>query len=835
MRRLGRTAISPIVSIRDQTDQTISGIRNKLTSLQGAALAIGAGFSIDKLFQSTIGAANELQQQRISLEHFMSVGNAKKNINEIRSMTDQYLSDLRENANLTPFATQEVIAGGTRALQVSKGNTKEAMTMLKIAEDMTALTPGKALGDAMEAIADARMGEFERMKEFGLKFSKEQFDTVGWEGFMAEANALFEGGAIKLSESASGKWSTIMGNIGTSLQNAGTKALDKLMPVMDKVLKMGDGGGWLALEKSAERTVNVMVDSFIWLFNNASKLKPIIDLGKKAIEGFTKVGQQVYDDVVPGFKRLAGTISGIFTLFKGNKDKGMSQLIGAGIDGDVVGGIMQTIKKIKNAVEPIFDFITENKEGITKALSGIVQAFLGFAAVGVIASILTKIGASLAVLTNPIGLIVIGIGLLYTAWKNNFFGIRDSALQTFEFIKPYLETAWGFIKKVFGEGESFIVGVMPVIKEWVIGAWQSIRQFIENVLPTIQNVISRAWDIIESVIETVMTNIVPFIQSTWTIIKNVFMTVAPIIIDVVKMAWEYIMKIIDFVMPYVKSLIVSTWNTVIGAFMAVYNYIASIMPYIQKIISFVWIFLGPLIDYWVNYIWNIIKVGFTFIWNYISLVFTAVKNVISVAWTIISGIFKTALQLLTGDFSGAWDTIKETVIGAIAGIGKLFGDWIMGSITIGKDFVSGIIDGFLSNWSKLTETASKIWDSITGIFNKKKTIDVGVNAKTTTFNALTSGINGSHAKGISNIPFDGYKAELHQGETVLPRDEAEILRSLARSSGNNQTSVTKKILELKQLIGEVNIYNEADEDRLMKKLKKLLQELYDTGGDGVYD
>ena len=40
-----------------------------------------------------------------------------------------------------------------------------------------------------------------------------------------------------------------------------------------------------------------------------------------------------------------------------------------------------------------------------------------------------------------------------------------------------------------------------------------------------------------------------------------------------------------------------------------------------------------------------------------------------------------------------------------------------------------------------------------------------------------SPINGSHAGGLDYVPFDGYVAELHQGEAVLTSGEASFLRS----------------------------------------------------------
>jgi hypothetical protein len=46
-----------------------------------------------------------------------------------------------------------------------------------------------------------------------------------------------------------------------------------------------------------------------------------------------------------------------------------------------------------------------------------------------------------------------------------------------------------------------------------------------------------------------------------------------------------------------------------------------------------------------------------------------------------------------------------------------------------------------------------------------------------TVNKSASGTDGSHASGLDYVPFDGYIAELHKGEMVVPADEARMLRN----------------------------------------------------------
>ena len=53
-----------------------------------------------------------------------------------------------------------------------------------------------------------------------------------------------------------------------------------------------------------------------------------------------------------------------------------------------------------------------------------------------------------------------------------------------------------------------------------------------------------------------------------------------------------------------------------------------------------------------------------------------------------------------------------------------------------------------------------------------------------------TGIDGSHADGLSYVPWDGYIAQLHKGEAVLTADQAAAMRQLASASAPAPTAVT---------------------------------------------
>lgn len=89
-----------------------------------------------------------------------------------------------------------------------------------------------------------------------------------------------------------------------------------------------------------------------------------------------------------------------------------------------------------------------------------------------------------------------------------------------------------------------------------------------------------------------------------------------------------------------------------------------------------------------------------------------------------------------------------------------------------SNFMSSLKSKFseLSNWfsgalNGLKNSASNTWDNIK---NAANTMISGIG---TAISGIKSKISGSHADGLSYVPFDGYIAELHRGERVLTAEE----------------------------------------------------------------
>jgi len=63
-------------------------------------------------------------------------------------------------------------------------------------------------------------------------------------------------------------------------------------------------------------------------------------------------------------------------------------------------------------------------------------------------------------------------------------------------------------------------------------------------------------------------------------------------------------------------------------------------------------------------------------------------------------------------------------------------------------------------------------------------------------------VNGSHAHGLGYVPFDGYVAELHQGERVLTAAESQVYSATPRSNSDSENNAAL-VAEVRALRGDV--------------------------------
>ncbi len=354
-KKLGKTKVKPKVELDDRASGKLGKLVSKFKKLAIAAAAIKiASVGSKAIWES--GTA--LEGQQVSMTHFLG-GDSKKSAS--------FMKELRQNANKTPFETGEVVQAGTRAIQIAEGDTKSAMEMVRLAEDMAALNPTKTISDAMEALADAKMGEMERLKEFGFKGSKELFDKAGGNILAMKSvsgrslTEMYAGGAEKLSETSKGLMSTATGTVKSGFADASIKILDRLKPAIKSLIPISKKVAKV-LPAIADKAMDKLVPTVEFL---ADKAKVLYRIGKPVfvglVEAIKPTIQTISEYAKPIIETTVSILEKLSPVFKG------------------LGWIIKGIGKVFNFVlEPTLQAVSDLLSGFARIIEDTIEAVKRF-------------------------------------------------------------------------------------------------------------------------------------------------------------------------------------------------------------------------------------------------------------------------------------------------------------------------------------------------------------------------------------------------------------------------------------------------------------------------
>ncbi len=174
-------------------------------------------------------------------------------------------------------------------------------------------------------------------------------------------------------------------------------------------------------------------------------------------------------------------------------------------------------------------------------------------------------------------------------------------------------------------------------------------------------------------------------------------------------------------------------------------------------------------------------------------------------WKVVSPVIEPMWNLLVSIGKTIEAIVKNVVAPLLPVIGSTF--------KIMWDVVGPILSSFASLLSNIFDYATKAFDAVTSLINKIPKIKVPSGIKTLLFGsgdyAYQSGH--SHHGGLSNVPYDGYRANLHRGERVLTAVENEEYK---KNKGGKGVTVN---------VGTMNVRKDSDIKDIAYELAKLIE------------
>jgi len=569
--------------------QQFENSKNKANTFLGVlkriATTLAAGFTIKTAIE---GAAN-IEQYRNTLETVLKDPNVAR----------KKLAWASRFANKTPFETEEVVGGMTKlqsyGIEGDRVLKTTNRTYLEMIGDM-ASGMGKSFDQAIEAVADARTGELERLKEFGITknmiaefgkskgleifnnkgqiqdlelFNKTLFEMMDsrFGGAMEKQAKTFKGGLSTISGAMKSTLSTLAGvnEFGDIVENSPFQILrDKvIIPFANTLVRLQEDG---TFTKWAENISNVFGE----IINVGGKVIDFIVKWKEVLiplaSAFT--GMLVIHEVVKGIGALKNAMS--FTMNPYMLAIGAAITIGVLLyrNWDLIkaklAALWESIKAFGAKIKDFFVKIWEKIKAFGKAL--------------------WDIGKKMFMLFTPFGLIIRVGKLIIENWDL----IKAKFISVFISISSFLKGTWGGIKEKFSELGVYFYSKLQTIGNFFVG----LKDKVVGIFNKLINKLKSIWEKIKSTFSSVFNYISNFLKDTWEGIKTKFselgtyfysklQTIGNFFIGLKDKAVDIFFKLID----KLKEVWETMKSTAASAFDFILDYVAKIWENIKGFFS----------------------------------------------------------------------------------------------------------------------------------------------------------------------------------------------------------------------------------------------------------
>ena len=519
-KRFGNYAVQQF----ERSKQKANGLMGVFKKLLGM---IAAGVTI----KASIDGASSMEQFRNTLETVL------KDPDKARKK----LAWANRFANKTPFESQEVVEGMTKlqsyGIEGDRILKTTNRTYLEMIGDM-ASGMGKSFDQAIEAVADARTGELERLKEFGITknmiddfgksqgieifnnkgqikdmelFNKTLFEMMNsrFGGAMEKQAKTFKGGLSTISGAFKSGLATLAGvnEFGDIVENSPFQILkDKvIIPFSELLVKLQEDGTFTK-----------------WAENLASVFQELIFWGEKIIKFIVDWKELL----IP----LVSALAGLFIINKVVVLIGALQTALAALSFNPVMLGIGAVIAIGVLLYRNWDLIKEKLISLWDKIKGFVKIFLFFSGIGLI----IKLGQ-----------------LLVKNWDL----IKAKLASLWAKIKAFGKALWDIGKKIFTWLSP--IGLIITIGRLIIENWDLIKaKFSELAI----YLYSKILDIVNFFVSLkdktidIFLKLVEMLKGVWDTIKSTTSAAFDFILDYVNQIWEKIKGFFSDLGSKIKSL-----------------------------------------------------------------------------------------------------------------------------------------------------------------------------------------------------------------------------------------------------------------------------------------
>jgi phage-related protein len=638
-------------SFRDSMRGAATSADGLIGKLGALAVALGGIAVGKKAFDWLIGSNADMEQYQNTLT--VVLGSAEE--------ATRTLAWANKFAAQTPFEIPQVVEATTKmaAYGISAEKT------LGVVGDMASVM-GKDLMQAVEAVADAQTGEVERLKEFGI--------TKGM--IQDQAKAL------------------------------GTNPIDSKGSITD--MTAFNAALFALMEKRFKGGMAMQATSYKGMLSNASDFvatlgrnlgKPLFDRAKKNLANYLEFLNKLQEN--GAIDRFISKVHQFGAVVGNEMAYAQKVIVGA-------------FKAARKASAPVFQYIKTNWQDIKPFVQGVAIA-IG-AVVGVMTAMKTYTMAatiamrllSAAMLTNPIGWIILGIGLLIGLFiKMN--GGMDGA-------KKKLIDMWNFAKK-FGQAIAAIWNNADPSKLIDLG-------FSDGFNRALYSIIDTAWYVFHGIAYYAKYAVFLF-KTYWPQIQATALAVFSALVNhfkwmqqqaikywpIIKAVALTVLNALGAAFRWIQQQAMKYWPTISGIAMGVVNDLVNGFKLIQAVAKRVW----PMIQNTMLHTWEAVQQNvIPTVKLLLSVAVKAFKSIMAVALPLGAAIYNffkaiaPTVLMLVGIIAWAVTTILWP---AIMLVYKVIGQLAAAVIPVVVQIATSIVGAF----TKVLNWVTAIWPAISKI------------------------------------------------------------------------------------------------------------------------
>lgn len=376
-------------------------------------------------------------------------------------------------------------------------------------------------------------------------------------------------------------------------------------------------------------------------------------------------------------------------------------------------------------------------EGVKGVVSGIVETFANLGS-----NILSVIGDIGSEILNKLGFEKAAEG-----FQNFFDTLSDLFGQIPELLSGAIDTIVSFftetIPNAFNSAIEAVQGFVDnIIEFFTVTVPEAFNTFVNETIPNAINSIVSWFEQLPYMIGYAIGELIGhfylFATDLWTWIT----TELPLIIeDIIQWFAQLPSRIWEWLTGVVTNVInwgVEMYNNAVSA---ASNFVNGAIEWISQLPSRIWAWLTTTVSNVISWGANMVSQARSVATNFVNSFISFITSLPSKVWGIIQQI-PSKVSEIGSQLYNAGRNIFQSLWNGIKSIGDSILGWV--SDFAGKigSFVSGIIDGFKSIVSGANDAKS-----------------------------AAKSVDGKHANGLDYVPYNGYVAELHEGERVLTKQQ----------------------------------------------------------------